>query len=123
MARKPERSPKKGDSSPISARQKSLAEEDTRIKAEEERIKKMLQNAPKKREELVRKQRDEFIKRKTKVVHIDRPIDKRFDAITDVRPARPRKMRKDRSFSQLLSILLFLALCIALYYAFRVIGH
>jgi hypothetical protein len=127
MARSNERPGKDGGKrqaqSAITDRQRRLAEEDAKIRAEEERIKRMLDSAPKKREELAKKQRDEFIKRKTKVVQIDRPVDNRFDAITAARPTRSRKMRKERTFSQLLTLLLFIVLILALYYAFRVMGR
>ena len=122
MARNNERSGKRPAESAISDRQKQLAAEEARNKAEDARIERMLQSAPKKREELVKKQRDEFIKRKAKVVRIDGPVDRRFDA-TVPRPAKLRKMQKDRTFSQLLSILLFIVLCLTLYYAFRVMGR
>lgn len=109
--------------SPISDRQKKLAEEDARNRAEEARLQRMLQSAPKVREELVRKQRDEFIKRKAKVVHIDGPVDRRFEATALPRPAKARKMRKDRTLSQLLFVLLVVGFCLSLYYAFRVMGR
>ena len=127
MARSNERPSKTAATRPaqsaISDRQKRLAEEDARNRAEEERIKRMLEAAPKKREELAKKQRDEFIKRKTKVVHLDRPVDNRFDAIAVARPSRGRKMRKERTFSQVLFVLLVIAFIISLYYAFRVMGR
>lgn len=123
MARNNERSGKRPAESSISDRQKQLATEEARNKAEEARIQRMLQSAPQKREELVKKQRDEFIKRKAKAVHIDGPVDRRFDASLPPRPAKLRKMQKDRTFSQLLSVLLFIVLCLALYYAFRVMSR
>ena len=126
MARSNEH-PEKGRPRPaqsaITDRQRRLAEEDAKIRAEEDRIKRMLDAAPKKREELAKKQRDEFIKRKTKVVQIDRPVDTRFDAITISRPTRARKMRKEKTFSQVLFILLLISFVLSLYYAFRVMGR
>lgn len=113
---------KRGSNSPISDRQKRLAEEEARIRAEEERLKQLLSQAPKKREELVRKQRDEFIKRKSTVVHIEGPVDRRYDAVT-ARPARSRKMHKDRTLGQLFFVVLLIALGLALYHAFRVMGR
>lgn len=113
---------KRGGNSPISDRQKRLAEEEARIKAEEERLKQLLSQAPKKREELVRKQRDEFIKRKSTVVHIEGPVDRRYDAVA-ARPSRSRKMHKDRTLGQLFFVVLLIALGLALYHAFRVMGR
>ena len=122
MARKNDRNGKSPQTSAIAAHQKRLAEEDARIKAEEARLNRMLEAAPKKRAELVRKQRDEFIKRKAKVVHLDGPVDRRFDALPIPRAGRGPKMRKDRTFSQLLCVVLVVGLCLSLYYAFRVMG-
>jgi hypothetical protein len=127
MARSNERPSKTAATRPsqsaISDQQKRLAEEDAHNRAEEARIKRMLEGAPKKREELAKKQRDEFIKRKTKVVHLDRAVDNRFDAVAVSRPGRGRKMRKERTFSQILFVLLVITFFIALYYAFRVMGR
>jgi hypothetical protein len=124
MARSNERPSKNAAPRPsqsaISDQQKRLAEEDARNRAEEARIKRMLEGAPKKREELAKKQRDEFIKRKTKVVSLDRPVDNRFDAITAARPARGRKIRRERTFSQVLSVVLLITLAVCIYWAFRV---
>ena len=127
MARNNERPSKntapRPSQSAISDQQKRLAAEEARNRAEEARIKQMLEAAPKKREELAKKQRDEFIKRKTKVVHLDRAVDNRFDAIAVSRPGRGRKLRKERTFSQIIFVLLVVTFFIALYYAFRVMGH
>ncbi len=112
---------KRGGNSPISDRQSKLAEEDARIKAEQERIQRLLSQAPKKREELVRKQREEFIKRKSTVVHVEGPVDRRFDAVA-ARPVRNRKMQKDRTPGQIIFVVLLITLGLALYYAFRVMG-
>ena len=49
MARKNDRNGKSPETSAISAHQKRLAEEDARIKAEEARLHRMLEAAPKKR--------------------------------------------------------------------------
>ena len=126
MARSNERPSKNAAARPsqsaISDQQKRLADEDARNRAEEARIKRMLEAAPKKREELAKKQRDEFITRKTKVVQLDRAVDNRFDAITVARPGRSRKMRKERTFSQVLFVLLLITLIVCLYWAFRVMG-
>ena len=113
---------KRGGNSPISDRQKRLAEEEARIKEEEERLKQLLSQAPKKREELVRKQRDEFIKRKSTVVHVEGPVDRRYDVVAE-RPARGRKMHKDRTLGQLFFVVLLITLGLALYHAFRVMGR
>ena len=117
MAR-PEKRP--ADSA-ISERQKQLIAEAARNKAEEARLQRMVDAAPKKREELVKKQRDEFLNRKGRVVQLEGTVDHRLDALT-ARPARDPRVRKDRTFSQLLFVLLVVAFCLSLYYAFRVIG-
>ncbi len=122
MARDNDRNKKRPEPSAISDRQKRLAEEDARNKVEEARLRQMLQAAPAKREELIKKQRDDLIERKSKVVHLDGPIERRFDGITGPRTKRSRRAPRGHTFSQLFCLLLFIILCISLYYAFRTIS-
>jgi hypothetical protein len=123
---KPPRKSAANGTTPLTARQRELLEQEQRLKAEMEACTKFVKEAPERIAKKQREQRDEILRRaamphrgggSTKVV------DRRFELEANVVAPVQRRMRAERRQGRLMFFILLLTLAGAIFYLYYTVTH
>lgn len=104
---------------PLDAKQKALLETEAQLRSRTEELERLIESAPKRREELERKRREEVLVGNQTLFSGAALRDRRYDvAVADTPPVSSRRLRSERRdgrflFLVLLFVLLALGLSIA----------
>ena len=120
MAKRPAK-PKEHSASPLDEKRKALAEHERKINDAIERRTRLIEAAPKLKQEQAKQRREELLKRNSRVetgagARTSLP-DKRFDATTTSRP-RPRLKREQRQGMLTFFVLLVAVACVLVWIYF-----
>ena len=118
MVPKRQTKPPQKSASPLDAKKQALADQENQIRAEMERRRKLIEDAPRIAEELQRKKREEHLRRKSRGVSLNSPAlsDPRYLEANTASPAR--RLRKDRNQGMLLFFVLLALLLAVLYWVY-----
>jgi hypothetical protein len=118
MAQKRQGKPAHKLSTPLDAKKRELADQENQIRAEMERRKKLIEDAPRIAEELQRRRREEHLRRKSRGVTLGSPAlsDPRYLEANTASPM-PR-LRKDRNQGMFMFFVLFVTLLAVLYWVY-----
>jgi hypothetical protein len=122
--------PKTGTSatpSPLDARQRSLAEEEAKLREKMEQYQKLIEDAPKIARERARMRREEIITRATRTEA--RPgnraalIDRRFYEVNVAVPAQYKRLRAERRQGRLTFFMLFIVFIAVICWLYYTVMH
>jgi hypothetical protein len=118
MAQKRQPKPAQKLSTPLDAKKRELADQENQIRAEMERKKRLIEEAPRLAEELQKRRREEHLRRKSRGVSLGSPAlsDPRYLEATTTSPL-PR-LRKDRHQGMFMFFVLFVTLLAVLYWVY-----
>jgi hypothetical protein len=117
MPRKPAR--KSGSQSPIQTRQQELDLLAEQLKERLARTQDFLKKAPEVKSEAERRQQRAIFERFSRPPRIEGPGDYRIDFVSGQSKKRPPRLRKERSKTPLVTLLLLIVFCCVAYYAWR----
>jgi len=117
MPRKSDRKPN-GDS-PIQSKQQQLAQMEAQLKAKLGKTQEFLGKVPALKDEVKKKQQREIVDRFNRPARLEGPADFRLDFVAGKKPAKPRKLRRERSKAPLISLLLLVTFIVVAYYAWK----
>ncbi len=105
--------------SPILSKQQQLAQQEAQLKARLDETRDFLKKAPVLKDEAQKKQQLEILDRFSRPAQIEGPSNFRlnYDAGKPVPP--PRKLRKERSKTPLITLALLLTFAVVLYFAWK----
>src|SRR5258708_36873193 len=113
--------------SPLDARQRSLAEEEAKLREKLEQCQKLIEDAPKIARERARQRRDELITQATRTEA--RPgsraalIDRRFYEANVAAPAQHRRLRAERRQGRLTFFVLLIVLGAVIFWLYYTVMH
>jgi hypothetical protein len=118
MAQKRQGKPVQKLSTPLDAKKRELVDQENQIRAEMERRKKLIEDAPRIAEELQRRRREEHLRRKSRGVTLGSPAlsDPRYLEANTASPM-PR-LRKDRNQGMFMFFVLLVTLLAVLYWVY-----
>ncbi len=117
MARKPERKPT--GATPIHARQQELDARAEQVKAKLSQTRQFLEKVPALKDEAQKKQQREIYDRFNRPARLEGPADFRLDFVRGKTTAAPRKLRKERSKTPLITLLLLVTFLVVAYFAWK----
>ena len=117
MSRKTER--KSTGASPIQTRQQELDARAEQVKAKLSRTREFLEKVPVLKQEAQKKQQREIFDRFNRPARLEGPADFRLDFVRGKKSPPPRKLRKERSYAPLLTLLLLVTFIVVAYYAWK----
>jgi hypothetical protein len=123
---KPPRKNAATGTTPLTAKQRALIEEEQRVKAEMERCARFVEDAPKRAEKIQREQRDELLRRAATMHNgggSTRVLDRRFELDANVAAPAQRRTRAERRQGRLMFFVLLLALAGAIFYLYYTVTH
>lgn len=121
---RPDRSKKAPIGSPVDAKKREVQEREARIRAELDKARRFLDDAPRKKAEVERRQREELLQRSARVSRIDGPVDhRRLNNVTNAQAKPQRRLRKERNHDQLMFFFLLTLFVIVIYWACNKLMH
>jgi hypothetical protein len=113
--------------SPLDARQRSLAEEEVKLREKMEQYQKLIEDAPKIARERARQRREELITRATRTEA--RPgspgtlIDRRYYEVNVAAPAQHRRLRAERRQGRLTFFVLLIVFSAVIFWLYYTVIH
>ena len=117
MPRKPDRKPTVA--SPIHSKQQQLAQQEAQLKSQLNRTQKFLEKVPALKDEAQKKQQREIFDRFNRPARLEGPVDFRLDFVAAKRAKPPRKLRKERSKTPIVTLMLLVIFFVVAYFAWR----
>src|SRR4051812_12543608 len=116
----------KGTATPLDAKQRAIAEQEAKLLAQEARLKRLIEEAPKLKKERERAQREQFITRASRTEQGPRPRaalpDSRYELNAGA-PAKMRRLRAERNRGRNTFFLLLLLLAAAVCWLYFTVTH
>jgi hypothetical protein len=118
--RSPHRTTRKSEPTPLDDKQKALAAQEENLRREMQKLKALIDDAPRRAEEAQRRRREELMQRSAYSVRgvESRPmslVDKRFDAVVAAAPRRRKSLKAERRQERFKFVVLFALLLAVLF--------
>jgi hypothetical protein len=111
---------------PLDAKQKAIAEQEAKLRAQVERYQRLIEEAPKRAAEQARAQREQFIKRASRTEQGARSRaalpDSRYELNAGA-PAKMKKLRAERNRGRNTFFILILVLAVAILWLYFTVTH
>ena len=117
MSRKTHR--KSTGASPIQARQQELHAKAEAVKAKLSQTRQFLEKVPALKDEVQKKQQRDIFDRFNRPARLEGPADFRLDFVREKKITRPPKLRKERSKTPLITLVLLITFIVVAYYAWK----
>lgn len=117
MSRKSDRKP--NVESPIQSKQQQLAQMEEQVKARLSKTQNFLGKVPALKEEVQKKQQREIVDRFNRPARIEGPVDFRLDFVAAKNVGPAKKLRKERSKTPLVTLVLLVAFVVVAYFAWK----